>query len=252
MSRARAARAGVTVAVLGLAACAALRPTPPLVLIRGEDARVAGWLSRAHTDAAARNALRADATVAVEARERSGRFRQVILAARPARLRLETLNLLGQTQTLLVTDGREYAFFDGRELARGAVTPGVLRERLGIDLEPRDAVDALLVSPGVPEGAAPTAVWGRGDERIVDVDAARLRFAPQGDLSGVNALDADGHVRWSAAYRDWREARGGRYPFGVVLDFPATELRAELVVRDVEVNPPLDDALFRLPPGAGE
>jgi hypothetical protein len=252
VSPARAARAGVAVAVLGLAACATLRPTPPLVLIRGEDARVAEWLSRVRSDADARNALRADATVALETRERSGRFRQVILAARPARLRLETLNLLGQTQTLLVTDGREYAFFDGRELARGAVTPDVLRERLGIDLEPRDAVDALLVSPAVPEGAVPAAVWGRGEERIVDVDAARLRFAPQGDLAGVNALDADGHVRWSAAYRDWREARGGRYPFGVVLDFPATELRAELVVRDVEVNPPLDDALFRLPPGAGE
>ncbi len=252
MKLARAARAALAIAALALGACATLRPVSPLVRVRGEDARVAEWLSRVRAEGEARRALRADATIALETRERSGRFREVILAERPARLRLETLNLLGQTQTLLVTDGREYAWFDGRAISRGPVTREVLRERLGLDLDPHDAVSALLVAPPLPEAAAPDAVWGRGDERIVHVDAARLRFAPEGELAGVNALGPDGRVRWSAAYSDWREARGGRYPFGVVLDFPATELRAELIVRDVELNPPLDDALFRLPPGAGE
>ncbi len=252
MRAARAAQACVAAAVLALAACTTLRPTPPLLPIRGEDARVAAWLGRVRTEGGERRGLRADAMVSLESRARSGRFREVILAARPASLRLETLNPLGQTQTLLVTDGRDYAWFDGRELARGPVDRNVLRERLGIDLEPGDAVAALLAAPPLAPGSGPDAVWGAGAERLVDVDSLRLRFAAEGDLLGVHARSPDGEVRWSASYRDWREARGGRYPFAVVLNFPASELRAELLVREVEVNPALDDALFRLPPGAGE
>jgi hypothetical protein len=246
----RAACALALTALLGSAACA-LRAGPPLVALPGETARAEEMLQRLRADAEGRQRVRAQGKVELASRERSGSFREVILAERPANLRLETLNLIGQTQTLLVTDGREFAFYDGRRLERGAVTSEVLRERLGLDLEPADAVAALLGAPRLPEGP-PRAVFGQGEERIVVLSGARVRFAAEGDLSEVRILDADGALRWIASYRGWREASGGRYPFDLVLEFPKTELRAKLTLREVELNPALDPALFRLPPGTGE
>jgi hypothetical protein len=247
----RGARA-LTIAALWLApACATVAPVPELVALPGEAGRAGALLDRVRADAGARQRLRAEGRVELASRERSGRFREVILAERPASLRLETLNLLGHTQTLLVTDGREYAFFDGRTLERGPVTPEVLRERLGVDLAPADAVAVLLATPALPAGE-PDAVFGQGDDRIVVVADARVRFAPAGDLAEVRVLEPSGEPRWIASYAGWREASGGRYPFDLVLEFPATDTRARLELSSVELNPELDPALFRLPPGTGE
>ena len=49
-----------------------------------------------------------------------------------------------------------------------------------------------------------------------------------------------------AEYAAWREVPGGRYPFSVVLSFPETKLRAELVLDKVELDVPIDAALFRV------
>jgi hypothetical protein len=43
---------------------------------------------------------------------------------------------------------------------------------------------------------------------------------------------------------------GGRYPFNVVLSFPATQLRAELELSAVELNSQLEASLFRVAGGA--
>ncbi len=246
-----AARALVIASLLVSTACASVRSVPPMVALPGETARAGELLARVRSDGEARRRLRAEGKVELASRERSGSFREVILAERPANLRLETLNLLGQTQTLLVTDGREYAFFDGRTIERGDVTPALLRERLGLDLAPADAVATLLGAPALPAGE-PRAVFGQGDDRIVVLENARVRFAPAGDLSEVRMLDPDGTPRWIASFGGWREASGGRYPFDLVLEFPATALRAKLSLSSVELNPELDPALFRLPPGTGE
>ena len=59
------------------------------------------------------------------------------------RLRLESLNFLGQTQSLLVTDGTSFWFFDGRALDSGRLSEELLSRRLGVDLGPEEAVAVL-------------------------------------------------------------------------------------------------------------
>ena len=73
-----------------------------------------------------------------------------------------------------------------------------------------------------------------------------------GDLRGVESFDAFGELRWRAEYNRWQDVPGGRYPFEVVLHFPLTQLRAELELDTVELNPELDASLFRLGGGGPE
>jgi len=258
-ARRRAARALSTTlfsvsAVLGLAACTTTGPAAipqPLTPVHGEDARVASWIEATERAALARSGLRLHGKLSLETPDESGTVRQVILAERPGRLRLESLNVLGQTQTLLVIDGPDYSFYDGSSVEHGQVTPELLRSRLGLDLGPLEAIGLLLAEPPLPRGA-PVRVYARAEQRVAVFSDHRLYFEPNGELLGADTLDADGQVRWSAHYSGWREVKGGRYPFAIVFRFPLTQLEAELQLEDVEVNPPLDPRLFRIPAGRHE
>jgi outer membrane biogenesis lipoprotein LolB len=241
-----AARAASALAALSLAACASLGRAPAFEPIAGEEEAMRARVERVVEAAHARRSLRAVGKLRIEGPRGSGSVKQVVLAERPARLRLESLNPLGQAATLLVTDGSRYAFFDGKALEDGDVSADVLRERLGLALSPDDAVLALLVAPREPLAWPPTAVRARGAEREVVLGSQSLRFAASGDLAAIDSLDASGAVEWSAEYEDWRDGPGGRYPAFLALSFPETQLRAELELSSVELNPALDAALFRV------
>lgn len=228
--------------------CATVALPPPVYRVTDENARIRAFVESARAGGAERRGLRALATLRLESPDGSGSTREVILVERPSRLRLETLSPLGQTQALLVTDGALFAFFDGRGFERGRVTADLLRERFGMDLEPREAVRLFLAAPAIAfDSGGDTLVLGQGDDRILLSSAHRVRFGPQGELREVDVLDPAGAVRWSARYERWRDVGTGRYPFGVTLFFPATGVRAELELREVDLNPSLNPELFRVP-----
>jgi outer membrane lipoprotein-sorting protein len=239
-----AARAACALACLALAACATSQG-PPFRPIAGEESALRGRFAAAVESADARHTLRAVGKLRVKSKDGSVSVQEVVLAERPARLRLESLNMLGQAQSLLVTDGERFSFFDGKRLEDGAAGPGILRDRLGLQLEPGEAVRALLAAP-LESDWPPREILGRGDERELRGTAQSVRFAAGGELSRIAALDERGQVRWEAEYDQWRDVPGGRYPFSLVLSFPDTHLRAELELSQVELNPALDPALFRV------
>jgi hypothetical protein len=239
-----AARAAGALACLWLAACVTAGP-PPFRAVTGEDESLRVRVESANAQAESRQRLRAVGKLHVKSPDGSVSVQEVVLAERPARLRLESLNMLGQAQTLLVTDGERFSFFDGKKLEDGAAEPTILRERLGLAFAPDEAVRALLAAPLQYEWR-PREILGRGEEREVRLPAQSLRFDPGGELSAIAALDEQGQVRWRAEYAEWREVPGGRYPFSLVLSFPETQLRAELELSEVELNPALDPTLFRV------
>jgi hypothetical protein len=241
-------RAASALAAVLLCACASLGRVPDFQPIAGEEASMRALVERAIRDADERRTLRAVGKLHVAGPGGSGNVKQVILVERPARLRLESLNVLGQAATLLVTDGERYAFFDGKTLDDGDVSAETLRERLGLAFAPGEAADALLVAPK-PVAWPPRAILARGAEREVSFADQTLRFADGGELSAIESRDASGSVLWIAEYATWREVPGGRYPFSVVLSFPGTKLRAKLDLSAVELNPKLEASLFRV---AGE
>jgi outer membrane biogenesis lipoprotein LolB len=217
--------------------------------VLGQEARVRALIADAEQSSQARSALRSVGRVRLESPRGSGRTRQVVLIERPARLRLETLNWLGQTQSVLVTDRGRFNFYDGRDFEQGAVDASLLRERLGLDLELREAVNLLLAAPVLPTGE-PTTVYEFASGLIAEYPGQRVRFAPDGTLLGIERLEADGALRWAAEFERWREVDGGRYPFVMRLQFSRTQVRVELALDQVELNPVLDPALFQLPPAS--
>jgi hypothetical protein len=239
-------RAAVLVACGALAAC--ITPRGPRVEreeLRGGDPRVVGWVEQARGEADRRRSVRAYARVRLESEAGAGRFREVIAAQRPDRLRVETLNFLGQTQSLLVADGDSALLFDGqRAPVEGA--PADLLVELGLDLEPDAAIRLLLASPPLPS-ESPQRVFAEGSERVAEFAGQRLRFADDGALLGAAHLAPDGELRWSVEFARWSDVPGGRYPLEIRVYFPRTQLRAEFELEDVELNASLDPQLFRAP-----
>lgn len=248
MKRAPLHQALLALAV-ALAAGACAKPPPALVPLPLDDARISALLERARASGAERHALRAAGRAKLDNGRRSGRVRSVIVAERPARLRFEALNLLGQTQLLLVTDGERFAFFDGKTLERGDAEASVLRRTLGLDFGAAEAVRALLAAPELASDP-PREAFLLGADCVVGFASQRLSFDPAGQLRAVAALDELGAVRWRAEYADWRGTPAGRYPFRVSLRFPGRELGADLRFDEVELNPALEAGLFRVPEGA--
>jgi outer membrane biogenesis lipoprotein LolB len=235
-----------------LAACQTFRRPPelaPLVPIEGEQARIDAYLDAVRSGSTTRRALRVVGKLHVDSPQGSASTRQVIAVERPGRLRFESLDLLGQTRALLVSDGVRFSFYDGRSFSGGPLSDGVLRELIGLDLPPSEAIGVLLGAPTLEAGPA-LRVLGRGPERIAELDSLRVRFASDGELRGVESLAAG--ARWRVDYGAWQEATGGRYPSSLVLSFPRSELHARLEVREAELNPELDRSLFHVPPGHGE
>ena len=230
-----------------------LAPVPPAPVPPGLDERVAEYLDALAARHDSVSALRARARS--EARGASGDAfsRQLLLLERPARMRIEVLGLLGQRALVLATDGRHYEVFRAGVpgIEQGEVHPGVLWDVAGVPLAPDTAVSILLAAPEQPAGGAPPRVrWDGGSgEAVVAYPDHTFHFDGPGRLRGYR-WHPDGHDWVVARYDDWRPAQAGEndaaFPHTIVLDFPSNGGRVRVALSDVELNPALDAALFRL------
>jgi hypothetical protein len=241
-------------ALLGAAACRSVAPPTPLP---DGDPRPAALLAAWSRAAQSRQALRGRAHLAVDARDGELRLRgrQVLVAERPARLRVEMLGLLGQTVAVLVTDAGRYQFFsaEDRDYQTGPVDDALLWRLVRLPLRPDEAVDLLL---GASPGAEPLAL-ARAHEtaesgltlELADASGAvrrRLAFDAAGGLRALEVRDAAGDPLWTARYADFARLDAGP-PFAREISLEtAGGTRAELSLRDVELDPELPEALFRL------
>jgi hypothetical protein len=80
-----------------------------------------------------------------------------------------------------------------------------------------------------------------------------LDFDAAGDLRRLAALDGAGELVWEAVYTDLRLAGAARLAHAIELGFPQSEVEARLELSQVETNPALAPASFRLElPSAGD
>jgi outer membrane biogenesis lipoprotein LolB len=232
------------VALLFLVGCAQLpwraRGVPVPVERAGEA------LAQVARGAEQRTSLRAKGRLELDAPAGDRRVDEIVLAQRPDQLRLESLSPLGQALTVLVTDGERYGFFDGARLESGALEASTLRERIGLALEPREAVELLLAAPAAAS-ASPRAAFRDGSELWVVLDGWRLGIDPGGELAALEALDRRGKLRWRARYLGWRDVPGGRYPESLSIQFPRARVEARLRLSRVELNAALAPERFRVP-----
>jgi hypothetical protein len=223
----------------GWAALTAADPRPAL--------RVAGLRELAET----RHALRATARVGSEGPEGAVSTDQLLLVERPASLRVEVIGgVLQQRVLVLATDGTRYELYraEGPVTEEGAVHAGVLEEVAGLPLTPEAAVRLLLAAPLAPDTPAESvqqdalgALRLRWPDQTLEFDGAG-RLAALAFHPGEHGERAVLYARWS----DWRALDTGAFPHRLELELPEAKTRWQLEYRQVELDPELDPALFRL------
>ena len=106
-------------------------------------------------------ALRGSARVVLEGPDFKLNRPQRIAIARPGKLRFEILGLFDVLAAMLVSDGREFGFFDGStgEVTRGPMTPDLLWQLAQLDLEANEVVDLLLATPMPSQDMGLAVIW---------------------------------------------------------------------------------------------
>ena len=225
--------------VLLLSACA--RPPLPLPEAASRTRQQAVWQRHQQIDS-----LQALATVRSERAGKRWRSTQALHVQRPGRIRLEVFRLLGQPVLDLAVDG---AFMEVCVPSQQACYNGLSsRERIdrftGVPLAAPDLVALLLgqlpravVALGKPRWQADGLWWLTADGpryRVVLSDSALERIEC---YQGEQLLY---QVDYSAP-----DAADG-FPRRIVMLMPDRQLRLELKLEEVRLNPALPAALFRL------
>jgi hypothetical protein len=195
------------------------------------------------------------ARVTVEGPEGAGGLEQYVAAERPGRLRLENHDFFGNVLSVLAVDGDTLALYDARQrtFQRGAATAENVGRLVPVALPPADLVTLLCGSvpilDGEPVDASPvdgalrlTLRRGQALQRL-DVGAGAAVLRSRSSTGGVVGLEVElsGH----------RLRGGALLPAEVRARAPGAGLALALRWKEVEVNGPLDAALFRLAPPDG-
>lgn len=228
-------------------------PSPVVPLAVGDPrphALLAGWNARAGE----LRSLRGSARVSLDGAGGASSTRQLLALERPARLRVEVLGLLNQRIAVLATDGERYDLYrsESGAVESGEIRPSVLWEVAGVPLTAEEAVAVLLGAPRLePPGGEIAGAVERSDAAVrfeirgPDLQWTVLEFDARALLSGYELAGPGGRL-FQVRYRDYREVAGILFAHRVELDFPASELRAEVEFRGVELNAALPEAIFRL------
>lgn len=251
------------IALLALAAlCSGCRSVVQETPLPADDPRpaalVAAW--QAHT--ASRHALRATARLAVDAPgageggdDLALRSKQRMWLSRPANLRVEVLGFLDTALAVLVIDGERYALLESaaRRFDEGPIYDGLLWDAARMDLAPEEAVLVILGALALDPTWTRSDAWTIDDRvRVAFADAAGrprrvLEFGAGGELLANISLDLDGETAWEAEYADFVVLGDlTAAPFARRVALSSETGRAEITLRNVELNPTLPADLFRL------
>lgn len=203
------------------------------------------------------DSLRAEGRLGIESREGSGNLRMALEVQKPARIYLETADILGNPRGTFSTDGRSFVFYDPGEhlFYTGPATEALLGQFLPISLPPPEIASLLLGQPPLIEGGEsrleiePEGVYrieirsGRVRQRI-RVGTRDLRLISV-ETRGIPAVDVE-------ALEHEIIAPDLPVPTAWELRERRTETIVRIRVGDAKWNVEAEEELFRLrpPPGA--
>lgn len=228
-------------------------PAPPAPVLGALPSAAQIDAASAARQAAVRG-LRAWARLSYESPEESRRVRQLLIAERPDRLRLELFSPFGAVFVLTAADGALAAW--DRETStvyRGAASAANLRHYIQVELPVDEAVALLLGTP--PLGGDDAVVSADGDQIKLwwaTADGARAAwFTPALEPLRYEQHAGDGRVLLRASYADYQTLGGLRVARHIGLELPQRPLRLGIALSDIEVNPPLEAAAFALATPSG-
>jgi hypothetical protein len=237
----------------GLSGCATLPPPHPGVAVAEDVGRTLlhDWLaaSREH------DALEGVARVRVQTAGRTLNGTQILLAARPDRLRAETLSPFGTPLLVMAVDGDELGvWLPGENLYYGGrATPENLGRFTQLPLDAADLVDILLARPPVmAHRQLSTFLLPEGGWRIelaAGTRSQQLLFDTHRRLREVRYLQGD-QLQLQLAYSE-AGAEPRALPRRIDLELPGQKTRASLVFTELATDRLLQPELFSLAVPAG-
>lgn len=233
---------------LALAACQTPPPAGEWAPLAAEAPLVRERLAWLRAYAAARRSLRASARVSLSGAAGESFSRQLVLAERDAKLRIEVIGVLNQRVVVLASDGVDYDLYRAEtgRTETGAVDAGVLWRVARIPLLPSEAVGLLLAAPVALDEAPRAEAGPAGALRLVWPDRS-VEFDAAGGLAGARVLAGPaGEELARARFLDWRGEGAAAFPHRMELDFAFQKGGALIEFREVEVNAALDASWFRL------
>ncbi len=242
------------VAVVALAGCAARPAVPPPAAGAPADLAALRAADTARRDAI--RAVRAWARLSYVSPEESRSARQLLVAERPDRLRLEIFSPFGAVFVLASADGT-LAAYDRQEAVvyRGAATAENLQRYTQVDLPVARAVALLLATPPL-DLDAPSTVASDGQtlavrQRTPDGGTRITWYSEALEPLRYEERDAADAVAFRTTYEAWGPVDGVRLPHQVQFELPASARRIAITLSDIEVNPPLAGTVFALPTPSG-
>lgn len=245
----------VLATVVVLAGCSTGRGPAPVVAPRGPLPSAASIFDALDARRAAVRSLRAWARLSYTAPDESHRAKQLLVAERPDRLRLEILSPIGTVFVLTASDGALAAYArDEATVYRGAASAANLQRYTQVDLPVATAVDLLLGTPPLRGGS----------DAVVSADGAAAKlwqesasgatvawFSPVLEPTRYEQHDADGRVLLRASFDGYTAVDGVRLPSRLAIELPASQRRIDIALSEPEVNPPLPETVFALQTPAG-
>jgi hypothetical protein len=243
-----------TLVALAMAGCARV---PPADLSRDP----AALLDQVRAAQARVQRVRGSARVRIASPGGSGTVTEFAAAEKPDRVRLETVDFFGDPAAVLVAAGGRFAFLDRRAnvLYRGDATPENVSRLLPVVIPVEEMVTILCGSapllPGTPlqvgtDGGLVLLTIGLGDvgQRLALGDRAAVEWSRLRRAGVDRAGEAEELApAYDLEFGGFRDRGGVRFPFALHLDAPSGRSHVDLAWRDdLEVNPQLDPALFRL------
>jgi len=237
---------------LFLAACA-----PPSVppLSSGESAFHREIIGRLEARQAAVRTLSGMARVVI--RNRKFRFagNEIIHLVLPDRLHLETHDLLGGLQMLLVAQGEKgFLLFPAKSTARSfSPEKKNLKHFFGVNLTIAELVRILAGTPPLPP-LTPEGIRSERDGNTIVLsllDPGRIRLRVRingtGEVLRWDRLDGWGKEDESLFFDEFREVDGVRFPFRIRLEKNGKTLLS-IRYHSIHLNRSIDSGLFEVPP----
>ena len=205
--------------------------------------------------------LKAIAKIKVESPDENFSVKELIIAKKPNRLRLETLSPLGQPGFYAATDGQELFLFAPSENTyyHGNATPRNLGLIIPLHLGVKEMVSVIMgCVPLIDYNEDHLGCTGNEDGYLmrlegVDESTTQVLTLSRDGLRVVASeiYDSEG-LTCSVTYRDYEIVEGVSFPGEITVFLPADRTTVRINYKKVEFLPEIDSSLFRLraPQGA--
>jgi outer membrane lipoprotein-sorting protein len=199
--------------------------------------------------------LKAIAKIKVESPDENFSVKELIVAQKPNRLRLETLSPLGQPGFYAATDGQELSLFAPSEntFYHGSSTPHNLGLVIPLHLALEDMVSVIRgCVPVIHHDAHTIRCTANENGYVMRLEGSDERTTQVLTLSGndLRVVSSETYVNdglaWSVNYADYEITGSMAFPRTVTVSLPREGTTVRISYKKVEFLPEIDSSLFRL------